>query len=235
MKLFLMCLSFLAIEASKPNVYFKYFKTETFVNYTKFSYNLHVYNSSSIPFNLNNYFNIVMQKFVGHKYLTTYANTIIFISKDKSSSLKERELFKSHGENDRELNKTDSNGKINFKYSFYFYAADIIETLLKCDLKLWKFYGKMFIFDDYKEDDNVKILNVTYPSRLDAYLKFSNKEINIFCDAGYNFKPFVVIFVFFVIFGFVILIEDFLVTKLKINSSQVNNSKLEFLAKSLKK
>lgn len=226
-----MCLFFLSIEALKPNVYFKYFKTETFVNYTKFSYNLHIFNSSSIPFNLNNYFDIIMEKFVGHKYLIVYADTIMFISKDKSSSIKERELFKSHGENDPEISKTDK----NFKYSLYFYAADVIETILKCDLKLWKFYGKFIIFDDYKEDDNVKILNVTFPSRLDAYLKFSVNEEKIFCYARYNFKPFVIIFVFFMIFGLIILIEDFLVTKLRINLSRVNIWKLAFLARSLKK
>ena len=234
MKLLLIILSVMATDALTPNVYFKYFKKISYENYTQFFYRLHNYENSSIQFELDKHFDVIMAMQVDHKFKIAYKDTVMLRPKDNRSLLRERDLFKTSGIDDPEFKKTDSYGRLNYKYNLHFDATDILEILLKCKFGSRKIFGKFIIIVSYQTDDNVKLFNLPFPSRFDAYFKFW-KNAKSFCNAGVDFRFIIIVSIFIVMLAMVILVEVICISKSRVRPLEINNRKLRTLANSFKK
>lgn len=190
---------FLVVEALKSNIFFTFLNKTDFGSSTKILYHLHVQPHASIPFEVTDHFNILMQNSISYHNLKVYGGTFILLHKYNNSVFARRSLLRFF---------YDENQTI-FKFSFNFVATDIIEEVTTCKFRFMKQLSMVSIIDYYMDNRNLTINEQMWPSRLDAHLDIPDKAVNILCITKINFIFIILTFGIFVVIAMFICIDVF--------------------------
>jgi len=191
---------FLVVEALKSNIYLTFLNKTDYTSSTTILYHLHVQPHASIPFEVTNYFNILMQISISNHNRKIFGGTFILIYKDNNSVFTRRSLLRIYYDE----NEICSENGTNFKFSFNFAATDIIEEVTKCKFRYEGRYSNVSIVEYYMDNKNLTIKDQIWPSRFDAHLNISDQAVYIFCITKINFIfIFLTSGIFVVIFTFI--------------------------------
>lgn len=168
---------FIVVEALNSNIYFTFLNKTAFTSNTIVFYHLHVQPHASIPFEVTNHFNILMQNFISNHNRKVYGGTFILLHKYNNSVFARRSLLRIY----------DDGNETNFKISFNFVATDIVEQVTKCQFHYNRQFSKVSIVDFYMDNKNLTIKDQIWPSRLDGYLYIADQAVNILCIMKINF------------------------------------------------